>query len=228
MSADANGGDRSARGSAIPEIVLASASPRRTAILDRLRLPHTVDPSSIDESIHADETAGARVARLAIEKAEAVRGRHPGAWVIGGDTEVVLDGGSLGKPSDEEGARRMLGRLSGRSHLVLSSVALARPGSPIDVEVVATRVHIRPLGARIIEEYVATGEPLDKAGGYGIQGLGSTLVDRIEGDYTAVVGLPIAALVQILERAGLIWAFGDGWRAESGTSGADNEGETRG
>jgi septum formation protein len=212
-------------GRPLPEIVLASASPRRTALLGRLRLPHTVDPSSIDESVRATESAGDRVARLAVEKAEAVRRRHPEAWVIGGDTEVVLDGASLGKPADAEDARRMLGRLSGRVHLVLSSVALVRPDAPPDVEVVATRVHLRSLDRDVIDGYVATGEPLDKAGGYGIQGLGSTLVERIDGDYTAVVGLPIGALVRLLERAGLVWGFGDGWHADSGASGAELQGK---
>ena len=191
--------------------VLASGSPRRTELLTGLGLPHAVDPSEIDESVIAGETAGARVARLAVEKAGAVRPRHPDAWLLAGDTEVVLDGESLGKPADEEDARRLLGRLAGRSHLVLSSIALLRPGAPPDVDVVATRVHLRELDPATIEAYVATGEPLDKAGGYGIQGLGSTLVDRIEGDYTAVVGLPVVALIRLLERAGLRWAFAEGW-----------------
>jgi septum formation protein len=208
-------------GEPLPKIVLASASPRRTDLLGRLRLPHAVDPSSIDESVRPAESAGDRVARLAVEKAEAVRDRHPGAWVIGGDTEVVLDGTSLGKPADAEDARRMLGRLSGRGHLVLSSVALVRPHAAPDVEVVATRVHVRALAGEVIDGYVATGEPLDKAGGYGIQGLGSTLVERIDGDYTAVVGLPIGALVRLLERAGLVWSFGDGWRVDPEASEAD-------
>lgn len=206
--------------SALPPIVLASASPRRAALLDRLLLPHVVDPSAIDESGRPGESAGARVARLAAEKAAEVGRRHPDAWVIGGDTEVVLDGAPLGKPSDAEEARRMLARLSGRTHLVLSSVALLRPGVAPSVEVVPTRVHLRPLDAPTIEAYVATGEPLDKAGAYGIQGLGATLVERIEGDYTAVVGLPVTALVRLLERAGLVWRFARGWTTGAGTSDA--------
>ena len=205
--------DAPATDGGLPEIVLASASPRRTALLDRLHLPHSVDPSDIDESFRADESAGSRVARLAVEKAEAVRRRHPHAWVIGGDTEVVLDGVSLGKPVDAEDARRMLGRLSGRAHLVLSAVALVRPSARPDVDVVSTRVHMRPLEGTTIDRYVATGEPLDKAGAYAIQGFGSTLVDRIDGDYTSVVGLPVGALVRLLERAGLVWTFADGWHA---------------
>ncbi len=221
-------GDGDSGGGELPDIVLASASPRRTAILDRLRLPHTVDPSSIDESVREGEPAGRRVARLAIEKADAVRQRHPGAWVIGGDTEVVLDGTALGKPADHEDARRMLGRLSGRGHLVLSSVALVRPGAPFDVEVVPTRVDVRRLDPATIDRYVATGEPLDKAGGYGIQGLGSTLVERIDGDYTAVVGLPVGALVRLLERAGLVWTLSGGWRREAGPADRHFDGEEEG
>lgn len=213
-------------GGSIPPIVLASGSPRRTALLTGLGLPHEVDPSEIDESVVAGETAGARVARLAVEKADAVRPRHPDAWLLAGDTEVVLDGASLGKPVDEEDAREMLVRLSGRSHLVLSSIALLRPRAAADVEVVATRVFVRDLGRATIDAYVATGEPLDKAGAYGIQGLGSTLVNRIEGDYTAVVGLPVVALVRLLERAGLRWGFADGWM--SNESAADSDRQHRG
>jgi len=205
----------------MPAIVLASGSPRRTTLLAELGLPHEVDPSEIDESVLAGETAGARVARLAVEKAEAVRERHPDGWLIAGDTEVVLDGESLGKPADTADARAMLARLSGREHLVLSSIALLRPATPPDVEVVATRVCIRELSAATIDGYVATDEPLDKAGGYGIQGLGSTLVNRIEGDYTAVVGLPVVALVRCLERAGLRWGFGEGWSFDEPAAASD-------
>ena len=210
-------------GARFPVIVLASGSPRRTELLTGLGLPHEIDPSEIDESFVAGETAGARVARLAVEKAQAVRTRHREAWLLAGDTEVVLDGESLGKPRDGRDARRMLGRLAGRSHLVLSSIALLRPGAPADVDVVATRVHLRELDARTVDRYVATGEPLDKAGAYGIQGLGSTLVDRIEGDYTAVVGLPVVALVRLLERAGLRWAFAVGWLPDATAVDPDRE-----
>ena len=228
MSVDGPAGGGSGSRRALPEIVLASASPRRTELLRGLGLQHTVDPSSIDELVGHGESAGQLVARLAAEKVRSVQARHPDSWVSGGDTEVVLDGTTLGKPSDPEDARRMLSRLSGRAHLVLSAVALARPGREPDVEVVTTEVHIRPLDRRTIDGYVSTGEPLDKAGAYGIQGLGSTLVDRIVGDYTAVVGLPVGALVRLLERAGLVFTFADGWRAGAEASDPVLDEETEG
>jgi len=203
-----------------PRIVLASGSPRRTELLTRLGIPHEVDPSEVDETFLPRESAGARVARLAIAKAEAVAARHPDAWVIGGDTEVVLDGDSLGKPIDEDDAVAMLRRLRGRAHLVLSSVGLVRPGAAPIVEVVPTHVEMRTASDAEIEEYVATGEPLDKAGAYGIQGLGATLVAAIQGDYTAVVGLPVGALLRAFERAGARWALGTGWTpVEDGMAG---------
>lgn len=194
-----------------PRIVLASGSPRRTELLTRLGIPHTVDPSSVEETFVDGESAGDRVARLAIAKAREVTARHPDAWVIGGDTEVVVDGESLGKPADPREAVSMLRRLAGRSHLVLSSVALLCPGAEPIVEVVPTHVRMRAATSAELSEYVATGEPLDKAGAYGIQGLGSTLVESIRGDYTAVVGLPVGALLRAFERAGCRWAFGRGW-----------------
>jgi len=200
-----------------PRVVLASASPRRTELLRRLGIAHDVDPSSVDERHLTGESAGGRVARLAIAKAAAVAARHPDAWVIGGDTEVVLDGRSLGKPADEADAVRMLRVLRGRTHLVLSSVALVRPAAEPLVEVVPTRVTMRDATDAEIAEYVATDEPLDKAGAYGIQGLGATLVEAIQGDYTAVVGLPVGALLRVFERAGLRWALGSGWAPSRNT-----------
>ncbi|MDT8370233.1 MAG: Maf family protein [Longimicrobiales bacterium] len=199
-----------------PRIVLASASPRRSGILTGLGIAHEVDPSEVDESGRPGESAGDRVARLAVEKAGEVARRHPDAWVIGGDTEVVLDGVALGKPGDAAGAIEILTRIQGRAHAVLSSVALLRPGVDPDVEVVHTRVEIRPLERELIEAYVATGEPLDKAGAYAIQGLGSTVVAGISGDYTGVVGLPVGALLRRFERAGFRWHFGAGWRPVPG------------
>jgi len=194
-----------------PRLVLASASPRRAELLTRLGIPHEVDPSEVDELPHPGESPGARVARLARAKAEVVAARAPDAWVIGGDTEVVLDGVSLGKPEDAAAALAMLHTLAGRPHVVLSSVALVRPDAAPLVEVVAVRVRMRDATLAELEAYVASGEPLDKAGAYGIQGRGSTLVACIEGDYTAVVGLPVGALLRAFEGAGLRWAFGAGW-----------------
>ncbi len=192
---------------AIPDLVLASASPRRAAILTTLGISHRVDVADIDEAGLPDEGPAERVARLAIAKAAAVRGRNPASWILGGDTEVVLDGASLGKPSSPESAAEMLRQLSGRTHVVLSSIALDRPDHPPLVEVEVTRVRVRELTATEIDGYIRSGEPMDKAGGYGIQGLGSALVSGIEGDYSGVVGLPVPALLRLLDRAGVPFAF---------------------
>jgi septum formation protein len=149
------------------------------------------------------------VERLAREKALEVEGRHPGALVLAGDTVVVRDGEILGKPESAAEAEAMLQSLSGRSHTVLSGLALAgpEPGDLRSRSDLAT-VTFRPLTAREIRAYVATGEPMDKAGAYGIQGMGGALVTRVEGDYYTVVGLPLAGLVDLLADAGWRYAFG--------------------
>jgi len=191
----------------ISDLVLPSGSPRRTAILMTLGIPHRVDVADIDEAGLPDESPADRVARLAIAKAAAVRARNPDSWILGGDTEVVLDGEALGKPDSQDAAAEMLRQLSGRTHVVLSSIALDRPDQPPLVEVEVTRVHIRELKSSEIDGYIRSGEPMDKAGGYGIQGLGSALVSGIEGDYSGVVGLPVPALLRLLDRAGVPFAF---------------------
>jgi septum formation protein len=193
----------------VPRLVLASASPRRTELLARLGLEHDVDPAHIPEEILADETPEEHVERLALSKAREVGARHPGCLVLAGDTVVVRDGSILGKPSDAAEAREMLTSLAGRSHTVLSGLALAGPGpaeilSRHDV----ARVVFRPLTPQDVEDYVATGEPMDKAGGYGIQGMGGAMVTRVEGDYYTVVGLPVSGLVSLLAEAGWRYAFG--------------------
>lgn len=190
-------------------LVLASASPRRTELLTGLGIPHRVDPARVPEELLPGETAEAHVERLAREKARTVAARRPGAWVLAGDTVVVRDGEILGKPRDAGHAREMLTALSGREHRVVSGLALAEPGTDrIHARSDAARVVFRELTEREITEYVATGEPLDKAGGYGIQGMGGALVTRVEGDYFTVVGLPVSGLVALLEAAGLRYAFG--------------------
>ncbi|HSM06324.1 MAG TPA: nucleoside triphosphate pyrophosphatase [Longimicrobiales bacterium] len=189
--------------------MLASGSPRRTELLTRWGLEHEVDPARVPEVVHAGEGPFSHVKRLARDKARAVAARHPGRLVLAGDTEVVLDGRTLGKPRDPEGARKMLRELSGRTHRVITGLALAGPGpgelrSRCDV----AQVTFRQLSEADIVDYVATGEPMDKAGGYGIQGLGGALVTRVEGDYYTVVGLPVSGLVDLLEEAGWRYAFG--------------------
>jgi septum formation protein len=176
-------------------LVLASRSPRRAEILRQHRLDFEVDPPQVDESPYPGEAPDAHVNRLALEKAAAVGRRRPEALCLGCDTVVVLDGEILGKPADPAAARAMLTRLAGREHLVYSSVALfqaARGHHAGDHRV--TRVRFRRLDEAEIAAYVATGEPMDKAGAYGIQGFGSMLVASIEGCYFNVMGLPVEAL----------------------------------
>ncbi|HSG47027.1 MAG TPA: nucleoside triphosphate pyrophosphatase [Longimicrobiales bacterium] len=192
-----------------PPLVLASGSPRRTALLAGLGLVHTVCPSHIPETVLPGETPEAHVERLSREKAAEVAARHLGALVLAGDTVVVRDGEILGKPRDPEDARAMLRSLSGREHRVVSGLALAGPGAG---EIVSrhdtARVVFRELAEADIAAYVATGEPLDKAGAYGIQGMGGVLVTRVEGDYYTVVGLPLSGLVALLAAAGWRYGFG--------------------
>jgi septum formation protein len=168
-------------------------------------LAFTVEVSDADERLLPGETPQSHTRRLAESKARTVAARRPGAWVLGADTTVVIDRLILGKPKDERDAARMLGLLAGRTHVVVSSFCLVPPdGGDAIVETSESRVAIRSLTAPEIRWYIATGEPLDKAGAYAVQGIGAALVTRIEGSYTNVVGLPLAETVQALERAGLL------------------------
>lgn len=193
-----------------PPLVLASGSPRRTDLLDRLGLSHLVDPSRVDEIARPGETPEAHVERLAREKAADVAARHPGALVLAGDTVVVRDGRILGKPRDREHAVEMLLSLSGRDHRVLTGLALVLPGRGarrILARVDEARVAFRPLDTASARRYVDTGEPMDKAGAYAIQGRGAALVTRVEGDYHTVVGLPVSGLLALLDEAGYAYTF---------------------
>jgi septum formation protein len=175
---------------ASPRLVLASASPRRRELLAALGLTPPVRPVDLDETPLDGEPAADCVLRLARAKAEA-RNR-PGELVLAADTLVVLDGRILGKPADPDEAVAMLGRLAGRDHLVMTGVAVRDADAGRTAAAVeTTRVSIAPLGAARIADYVATGEPLDKAGAYAIQGLGALFVERIDGNYSNVVGLPL-------------------------------------
>ena len=188
-----------------PRVILASRSPRRHDLLALIGIAHEVRPADIDESYLPGEPPAAHAERLARAKALAVR--DPDAVVIGSDTIVVVDGDVLGKPRDVHEAARMLSRLSGRSHTVITAVAAAwRDKLESAVEEVGVTFH--PLSDREIREYIATGEPMDKAGAYGIQGFGATIVQRVDGDYFAVMGLPLQKLVRVLARLGLRYGFG--------------------
>lgn len=188
-----------------PPIVLASQSPRRAELLGRLGLDFEVRPAHIDESYVDHEMPAAHAERLAREKATAIG--NPDALTIGSDTIVVLGRDVLGKPRDEEGAVEMLLRLGGREHEVFTGIAVAY-GGRVESALERVRVRFRPLDRRACQEYVATGEPMDKAGAYGIQGFGSALVEGITGDYFAVMGLPVAAMLGLIERFGWRYAFG--------------------
>ena len=187
-------------------IVLASRSPRRRQLLDMLGIRHVVDPAEIDESVQPGETPENMALRLAREKACIVARRHPGAHVLAADTVVVLDGQILGKPSAPEEAHHMITRLAGQQHLVITAVALVKDAAILQRHDV-TRVWFRALDDELIAAYVATGEPLDKAGSYGVQGYGAILVERIEGDFFSVMGLPLRLVIELLESAGIPYRF---------------------
>jgi len=187
-------------------LVLASASARRRELLQQIGVSARVLPADIDESVHNGESASAYVSRLAIEKAEAVRHQLENDEVsLGSDTSVVVGGKILGKPDSLTEARVLLHLLSASRHQVMTAVALAGAGSTRH-RLVVTDVWFRPITDAQIDAYWASGEPQDKAGAYGIQGLGAVFVDRIEGSYSAVVGLPLAETAELLEEAGVpVW-----------------------
>ena len=190
-------------------VVLASASPRRADVLAMLGIPCTVSPAAIEERRSPGEGPRRYVERLSREKAVAVASAGGGSLTVAGDTIVVLGGRVLEKPDGPAAARAMLAALSGRAHTVYSGLGLARGGQVASAVAVA-RVVFRDLARDLIEQYVRTGEPLDKAGAYGIQGFGSALVREIEGDYFTVVGFSVAAFVDLLPALGLEYRPGKG------------------
>jgi septum formation protein len=190
-----------------PRVILASQSPRRTELLRVIGLRHVVQPADIDESHFPNEEPIAHAERLAREKAARLSGGNPEDVVIGADTIVVLDGAILGKPMNEDDARTTLRQLSGRTHRVHTAIAVAR-GSEVRSAVESVEVTFLPLSPADIDGYLATGEPMDKAGAYGIQGHGAVLVERIAGDYFAVMGLPLSRLVRLLREVGVDHRFG--------------------
>jgi len=184
-------------------LTLASASPRRRQLLEMLGIDVEVRPSHIPEVRGAGESAVTYAERLAREKARSV----PGEFVLGADTTVVLGDAILEKPVDADDAVRMLTALQGRTHEVVTAVALVAAGTTRQRTDI-TRVTFRPADERRLRAYVATGEPMDKAGAYGIQGFGAALVERIEGDFFGVMGLPVRLVLDLLEEAGWRYEFG--------------------
>jgi septum formation protein len=183
-------------------LYLASASPRRRELLSQIGVRFSVAPASIAEVPFPAESAEHFVMRMAREKAVAIQAAHPDALILGADTDVILDGEILGKPDDEAHASDMLQRLAGRAHQVLSGVALASPAG-CTWRLSESRVHFRPLSHAEIHAYWQTGEPAGKAGGYAIQGLAAAFIQRLEGSYSGVMGLPLYETAQLLHTAGI-------------------------
>lgn len=190
-------------------IVLASASPRRSELLSQVGIEFEVIPSNIPEEPLDGETPSEHVIRLAFQKASEVAGRvGPGKWVIGSDTVVIIDDEILGKPEDEVDARRMLKKLSGREHTVITGYSIINSSGKKDIKKsVATTVKFKTLTDGEIRGYVDSGESMDKAGAYAIQGLGSFMVEGIVGSYSNVVGLPVCQIVNDLETLGAVKLF---------------------
>jgi septum formation protein len=184
----------------LPELILASTSPRRRDLLKRAGLDFSIVPSSVDETIVVESSPTRRVKRLSEAKAADVARQYPKSWVLGADTIVVIGEKILGKPEDPDHARRMLQRLSGRRHNVLTGYCLInRKHDRFFSEVTETEVEFKRLTEEEIEWYIQTGEPFDKAGGYAIQGRGAFLVRRVSGSVTNVIGLPLCEVIETLK-----------------------------
>jgi nucleoside triphosphate pyrophosphatase len=190
-----------------PRVILASQSPRRRDLLNLIGLTHTVRPADIDESPLSNEPPVACVERLARTKARRIAAGEPDALVIAADTIVVVDDRILNKPADVDDARAMLRALRGRRHDVYTAVCVSRGGQEA-AGVEDTGVWFRALTDAEVDRYIATGEPMDKAGAYGIQGYGATIVERVEGDFFTVVGLPLVRLTRLMRDIGLEYDFG--------------------
>ena len=187
--------------SALPPLVLASTSPRRRWLLEKLGRPFDVLAPDVAEIASAGEAPDAFAQRMAEEKAADVAARRAEAWILAADTVVALDSEVLGKPANAPDATRMLRALAGRAHTVFTGVALLMPGGDLAEHlVIATPVVFRALSDTEIGAYLATGEPFDRAGAYAIQGEGAHLIDRVDGSYTNVIGLPLPEVAAWLRR----------------------------
>jgi septum formation protein len=190
----------------VKPIVLASGSPRRKQLLEMLRIPFRVIPPDVDEHVLAGEQADAYVTRLSRVKAQAVVALAPGEVILAADTTVALRGRIFEKPTSPQNAVEMLEQLQGQTHKVLTAVAVAENGR-LEQALDVTRVTFRRADRATLEEYVATGEPLDKAGAYAIQGLGAPLIERVEGDFFGVMGLPLRLALDLLAKFGRPYRF---------------------
>lgn len=186
------------------KFILASSSPRRRELLTSINLDFDVIPSHVPEVHQPGEAPEEYVARLSRDKARALAVQYPAQWVIAADTTVLLGDQLLEKPVDAKDAERMLATIAGKTHIVYTGVTLERADREYrDTRVAESEVRMLPLSQREIEWYVATGEPLDKAGAYAVQGIGAMFIDSIHGSYTNVVGLPLATLFQMMRKAGV-------------------------
>lgn len=186
------------------KFILASASPRRRELLASIGVEFDVLPSEVPEVHRAGEVPEEYVARLSRDKAAALAARHPERWVIAADTTVLLGEQLLEKPVDPADAERMLGTIAGRTHIVYTGVTLEHAATGYrDTRVAESEVRMLPLSRSEIEWYVRTGEPMDKAGAYAVQGIGAMFIESIHGSYTNVVGLPLATLFQMMRKAGI-------------------------
>ena len=186
----------------LPQIILASASPRRRALLDQIEVHYIQQPVNIDETIHDNESPEAYVSRIAAEKSRIGRQLSSQTLpVLGADTSVILDGAILGKPHDQADAAALLQQLSGRTHRVLSAVSLRSEQHWNKISI--TSVTFRSLSSAEISAYCACGEPMDKAGGYAIQGRAAQFISQIDGSYSGVMGLPLFETAALLQQAGI-------------------------
>jgi len=190
-----------------PPIILASQSPRRADLLRMLGFDFEIVPADIDETYRSGESGPQHAERLAKEKAFTIARKRPDAIVIGSDTVVVIDGRVLGKPSSQAEAVAMLMSLQGRTHQVATGISVAVPDNHLAYDLEVVEVKFRGYDEAKAVAYVATGEPMDKAGAYGIQGFGASLVQWVRGDYFAVMGLPIQRMLQMLEELGWHYDF---------------------
>ena len=186
-------------------ITLASSSPRRKALLEEAGLTFSICPADIDEDIRKCESPREHTIRLAEEKAQVVAKKTNDSWIIGADTIVFIDNQILGKPSDINEARKMLNLLSGRYHTVVTAFCILNVSTGKTVKkAVESKVKIKKLADKEIEDYLKTGEPLDKAGAYAVQGVGNFMIEEIGGSYTNVVGLPMEELKDALKKVGIV------------------------
>jgi len=185
-------------------IILASASPRRVELLEKIGLKFEVEPSNYEEDMHSELEPHEFARKISLEKAEAVASKHKNAIVIAADTIIVFGSKILGKPHTENEARKMLETINGKSHSVITGFSIIDTGKNKTLsKSVETKIHVRKLTLAEIDAYVRSKEPLDKAGAYAIQGLGAVIVEKIEGDYFNVVGLPLSALTEALKEFGI-------------------------